>query len=479
MTQNKARKLAARQRAAVTGESYTAARRKATAEAAEPAPVAAMGVDEVSAALGEVAAGWLAAGLTVTRDATDAARLLVSREHEVLGWTEPADRRAVRWVGLTIYYAGLGTRGPADGGHGVPYPAGFIHPDPVRARVDERSRWAELARLTQEREAKIEEAGGLPVEVWVDAGEVLESFGIDGFDEYSTLDDHVRDLYEELGNDHERTRAAMDDRWAMDSLIRQDEDTYQDALMDAVEQIATERGVDVVVRRANFSETNPSGTLAAELYAAAIGRAVLPQLGHAPEKSESGVLVTAVKAAGRTYRERIGTDERPDVAAERAEMEAELTAAELAPGEPVVPLDSLAVGDVVTVQPLEEDGSIDMEPITGTVGRADEHSVVIGVLGKMVRHNGRLMLDSTGDMFDVVAVDRAQGNPVSDERCPEPGCKAEAYTDELGETWSHTKVRTMGGECFWECDSDTTEQMTLDELLARDARFASMGPDEG
>lgn len=37
-----------------------------------------------------------------------------------------------------------------------------------------------------------------------------------------------------------------------------------------------------------------------------------------------------------------------------------MEAAELPPGGPAVPLASLAVGDVVTLQPLEEDGSISM-----------------------------------------------------------------------------------------------------------------------
>ena len=243
------------------------------------------------------------------------------------------------------------------------------------------------------------------IEVWVDAYAILSGFDIDGGLDVDDIQAQIEELEDDFGPDTEALQELRDDLWAVESLARADEETYQAALLTAVEQVATERGVDVEARPL-FSglEENDEGSLAAQVLATAVERAVLPQLGNAPRDVTDMSMREAVNVADRTYAARIRTDERPDVAAERAQMEAELATIELPPGTPAAPLDSLAAGDVVTLQPLEEDGSASMEPITDLVQRADEHSVLIGLFGKMVRYNGRLMLDSTGDMFDVVDV---------------------------------------------------------------------------
>lgn len=245
-----------------------------------------------------------------------------------------------------------------------------------------------------------------PVEVWVDAWTVLAGFDVEGGQEINELDERIMELHDSVGPDAEGLQALEDDRWAVEFLKELDEDAYQDALTAAVLQVAAERGITVEVLRPTFGQTNEDGSVAAAVLVAAVERTVLPQLGKAPREVTDGTIRAAVTAAGRTYTARIRTDERPDVAAELAQLNAEMDAAELPPGTPVVPLDTIAAGDVVTLQPLEEDGSISMEPITDLVHRADEHSIVIGFFGKMVRYNGRLMLDSTGDMFDVVDIAR-------------------------------------------------------------------------
>jgi len=246
------------------------------------------------------------------------------------------------------------------------------------------------------------------IEVWVAAGSILSDFDIEGGLDVLDLQAQLEEREDDFGRDDEEARALHDDLWAVEFLMQADEETYQAALLAAVEQVAAERGV-VVDARPLFSglEDNDEGSLAAQLLAAAVEWAVLPQLGKAPRDVPEGMSIRqAVNVADRTYLQRIRTDERPDVAAELAQMEAQLEAADLPPGTPVVPLDSLAAGDVVTLQPLKEGGSAAMDPIIDLVQRADEHSVVIGFFGKMVRYNGRLMLDSTGDLFDVVDVAR-------------------------------------------------------------------------
>jgi hypothetical protein len=136
-----------------------------------------------------------------------------------------------------------------------------------------------------------------PLQVWVDAGEVLAGLGVDGWAEFDELDRQVRALHDELGPEHERTRAVVDERDAVDALCRQDEKAYQEALTGALHEIARERRVEVEVLPVRMAQTGPGGSGPAsevdDLLAAAIRRTVLPQL-------------------GRTYRERIRTGERPD-----------------------------------------------------------------------------------------------------------------------------------------------------------------------
>jgi hypothetical protein len=241
------------------------------------------------------------------------------------------------------------------------------------------------------------------VELWVDAQEILEDLGIaDLGDEHRAEEIHYW-IREKLGNDHEQTRAARDDMWAITFLRQDDMVTYEGALMASLDAVAAERGLRAVHVTPPIGEEAAAGSLAAELVADAIARTILPQLGRAPRDID-GPLSAALTTAGRTYLERIQTEERPDVAARYTALVDQMEQDELPAGSPAVPLESLAAGDVVTLQPLEEDGSISMEPVTDIVQRADEHSVVIGFFGKMTRYNGRLMLASTGDLFDVVDV---------------------------------------------------------------------------
>lgn len=167
-----------------------------------------------------------------------------------------------------------------------------------------------------------------PLQVWVDAGDVLARFGVDGWAEFDELDRQVRALHDELGPDHELTRAAMGDRDAVDTLSRQDEKAYQEALTVAVQEIARERRIEVEVLPVRMAQTGSgdSGPTSevADLLAAAVRRTVLPQLGRPPLDLADGAVAASVRAAGRTYRERIRTDERPVPAVLHDELEEEL-----------------------------------------------------------------------------------------------------------------------------------------------------------
>lgn len=167
-----------------------------------------------------------------------------------------------------------------------------------------------------------------PLQVWVDAGDVLTGFGVDGWAEFDELDRQVRALHDELGPDHERTRAAMADRDAVDALSRQDEKAYQEALTVAVQEIARERRIEVEVLPIRMAQTGSgdSGPTSevADLLAAAVRRTVLPQLGRPPLDLTDDAVAASVRAAGRTYRERIRTDERPVAAVLHEELEEEL-----------------------------------------------------------------------------------------------------------------------------------------------------------
>ncbi|MCP2267098.1 hypothetical protein ACFQHV_11370 [Promicromonospora thailandica] len=199
-----------------------------------------------------------------------------------------------------------------------------------------------------------------PVQVWVDAGDVLARFGVDGWTEFDHLDRQVRALHDELGPEHERTRAATDDRDAVDALARQDEKTYQDALTDTLHEIAHERGIEVEVlpvRMARPGAGDAGSPLeAAELLATAIRRTVLPQLGRPPLDLVDDAVAAAVAAAGRTYRERIRTGERPAPVVPHDELEeqlrTELQAEELIPDDRVPPL---TAGGVVIVRLARRD----------------------------------------------------------------------------------------------------------------------------
>ncbi|MFD7310470.1 hypothetical protein [Promicromonospora sp. NPDC059942] len=195
-----------------------------------------------------------------------------------------------------------------------------------------------------------------PVRIPVDAGEVLARFGVDGWAEYNQTDERIRALQETLGPQHPRTRASMADRDAVDALSQQDEKTYQDALVAALEQVASERGIDIEVlpermAPARSADAPEAESPATRLLAAAVRRAVLPQLGRAPGDLAETEIAEAVRQAGRTYLERIRTHERPVpvVSHDRLEVQlrTELQADELMPDEPVPPADPHGTDGVV------------------------------------------------------------------------------------------------------------------------------------
>lgn len=91
---------------------------------------------ELGELLGASAADWPGLGLTVVRgtpaDPDSVSEVTVRQGEEIIGYTEQSPRHA----GLRIYRAVI-----TGGHHGVPFPAGFLPPDPLRARHNERLRW--------------------------------------------------------------------------------------------------------------------------------------------------------------------------------------------------------------------------------------------------------------------------------------------------------------------------------------------------
>jgi hypothetical protein len=90
--------------------------------------------DQLRVLLGQPADGWPAQGLTVTGDPK--ARAEVRYGDELVGWVEQSDR----FPDLLVFQAAITIK--SDGQPlGVPFPAGFMPPDPVQARDQERRRW--------------------------------------------------------------------------------------------------------------------------------------------------------------------------------------------------------------------------------------------------------------------------------------------------------------------------------------------------
>jgi hypothetical protein len=92
--------------------------------------------DELAELLGPAATDWPDMGLTVVRGtptnpaATD--EVTVRQGGTVIGFTEPS----TEFPGRRVYRAVIIDRHP-----GVPFPAGFLPPDPLRAQHNERLRW--------------------------------------------------------------------------------------------------------------------------------------------------------------------------------------------------------------------------------------------------------------------------------------------------------------------------------------------------
>lgn len=95
-----------------------------------------LSVDELADLLGSSAANWPDMGLTVVRgtpiDPQATHEITVRQGDSVIGFTEPSKE----FQGRRVYRAVI-----TDGHPGVPFPAGFIPPDPLRAQHNERLRW--------------------------------------------------------------------------------------------------------------------------------------------------------------------------------------------------------------------------------------------------------------------------------------------------------------------------------------------------
>lgn len=95
-----------------------------------------LSADEITALLGPAAAGWPKLGLTVTRGTPDdpdvATEVTVRQGDHVIGFTEQSREFSGRRTYLAVITAGS---------RGVPFPAGFIPEDPLRAQRGERQRW--------------------------------------------------------------------------------------------------------------------------------------------------------------------------------------------------------------------------------------------------------------------------------------------------------------------------------------------------
>ncbi|MEU7480579.1 hypothetical protein AB0A63_31690 [Lentzea sp. NPDC042327] len=91
---------------------------------------------ELDELLGPGAADWPGLGLTVVRgtpaEPESLSEVTVRKGEEIVGFTE----QSTAYKGLRIYQALITT-----GHRGVPFPAGFLPPDPLRARHNERLRW--------------------------------------------------------------------------------------------------------------------------------------------------------------------------------------------------------------------------------------------------------------------------------------------------------------------------------------------------
>jgi hypothetical protein len=91
---------------------------------------------ELAELLGPPAAGWPELGLTVTRGTADdpdlATEVTVRHNGEIIGFTEQSQQFPGRRTYLAVITAGS---------RGVPFPAGFIPDDPLRAQLGERWRW--------------------------------------------------------------------------------------------------------------------------------------------------------------------------------------------------------------------------------------------------------------------------------------------------------------------------------------------------
>ncbi|SES28830.1 hypothetical protein SAMN05216188_13077 [Lentzea xinjiangensis] len=91
---------------------------------------------ELDALLGGSAADWPGMGLTVVRGTPAApeatGEVTVRHGEQIVGYTEQSPHHQGKRVYRAVITAGH---------HGVPFPAGFLPPDPLRAQHNERLRW--------------------------------------------------------------------------------------------------------------------------------------------------------------------------------------------------------------------------------------------------------------------------------------------------------------------------------------------------
>jgi len=94
--------------------------------------------DQLGDMIGSPAKAWPGLGLVVTGDPQE--RAMVRRADDLIGWIEPS----AEFPGQLVFQAAIAIKGDGEPLR-VPVPAGFIPPDPERARDLERRRWLPAA----------------------------------------------------------------------------------------------------------------------------------------------------------------------------------------------------------------------------------------------------------------------------------------------------------------------------------------------
>jgi hypothetical protein len=110
--------------------------------------------DDLATILGPAAADWPDMGLTVAlgtpTDPQATHEVTVRHDGTVIGFTEPSKE----FQGRRVYRAVI-----TDDHPGVPFPAGFLPPDPLQAQHNERLRWLPAGHPDRPAEGTIRRTG--------------------------------------------------------------------------------------------------------------------------------------------------------------------------------------------------------------------------------------------------------------------------------------------------------------------------------